>query len=170
MFTQHEIKSLYWFIKQQMSNEYFVSISLAIRAQVVYGSQIFHPSPNPAVLVSLRHQIGFDCIRRFGQTGCFDVFAVVDVCSHILAGQHYGSIVVEAAVEALLVCRATLISGEQRAILMEDCQVEIVVVVSNDDFARQHYRHSDWVIRQARPSDGTRQNATVVEDLADTQK
>ncbi len=73
----------------------------------------------------------------------------IDVEAVVFAGQDDGAVVHEGDVEALRVLDLALQGGEELAVLREDGQVEVVVVVGDRDLAGCVDADADGVVSDA---------------------
>lgn len=89
----------------------------------------------------------------------------VDVEPVVLAGKHDGTIVHKGDIETLGVLHLALQGVDQGAILRENGQVEVVVVVGDEDLAGLVDADADRIVGDALASDLPQVHALVVEYL-----
>lgn len=93
------------------------------------------------------------------------VGVLVDVDAVVLAGEDDRAVIHEADVETLGVFDFGLECVEQFALLGEDGQVEVVVIVGDEYFVVGVDAHANGVVGDAFAADLTQKVAVVVEDL-----
>lgn len=89
----------------------------------------------------------------------------VDVEAVVLGGEHHRAVVHEGDVKALSVLHLGLEGGHELSVLREYGQVEVVVVVGDQDLARQVDADADRVVGDALATDLAQVGALVVEYL-----
>lgn len=95
----------------------------------------------------------------------WDLYVAIDVEAVVFGGQHHGAVVHQGDVEALGVFHLALKRGYELAILREDGEVEVVVVVRNRDLPRPVDTDPDRVVRDPFAANLPKEVALIVEDL-----
>uniref|UniRef100_A0A182J7N4 Uncharacterized protein n=1 Tax=Anopheles atroparvus TaxID=41427 RepID=A0A182J7N4_ANOAO len=107
----------------------------------------------------------FQAGRSISATNRRHLHVSVDVQAIVLARQHHATVVHQGHVEALGVLDLALERGHQLAVLREDGQVEVVVIVRDQDLAAGVDADTDRVVGDALAADLAQELALVVEHL-----
>ena len=83
----------------------------------------------------------------------------------VLRREDHRAIIHEGYVETLSVLHLRLVGRHELAVLSEQCQVEVVMVVRDEDLSLCSYAHADRVVGDTFPADLTQILAIVVEYL-----
>lgn len=94
-----------------------------------------------------------------------DLDVTVDVESVVFRGQHHTPVVHQGHIKALGMFHLALESRYQLSLLREDGEVEVVVVVSDGDFAGSVDANSNWVVGDTFATNLTEEVALVIKDL-----
>lgn len=98
-----------------------------------------------------------------------DLKVAIDIEPIILGGEDYRAVVHEGHIKALCMLHLGLISRHQLAILREESQVEVVVVVSNEHLALAVDAHTNRVVGDALTPNLSQVLTLIVEHLQEGQ-
>lgn len=89
----------------------------------------------------------------------------VDVQAVILAGENHASVIHQRHIEALGVLDFALESRHQLAVLSENRQVEVVVIVGNEDFSARVDAYANGIVGDALATNLPQEGSLIIEDL-----